>query len=130
MFLLISVYWALKKFYPIFIATEIIIPYGIHPFDICAKNPLLWKYIKILFLFTYIFSNIIILNSFYNKFIYNLFNKKIPKKNNNKFDTNKLHLFIGNDFYSKEKIIIPETGLYQNFFITGTIGSGKTSSAM
>ena len=29
-----------------------------------------------------------------------------------------------------EEIYIPEKGLYQNFLITGTIGSGKTSSAM
>ena len=47
-------------------------------------------YLVIIFLFTYIFSNIIILNSFYNKFIFNLFNKKnIPKKNKNKNEINK-----------------------------------------
>lgn len=31
---------------------------------------------------------------------------------------------------TKQDIAIPESGLYQNFLITGTIGSGKTSSAM
>lgn len=40
-----------------------------------------------------------------------------------------LHLLIGKDS-SGHKIYIPESGLYQNFLITGTIGSGKTSSAM
>ena len=30
----------------------------------------------------------------------------------------------------REKIYLPEKGLYQNFIITGTIGTGKTSSAM
>lgn len=30
----------------------------------------------------------------------------------------------------KRKVFIPEKGLYQNFLITGTIGTGKTSSAM
>ena len=42
----------------------------------------------------------------------------------------KLNLLIGKDFDSKEDIFIPESGLYQNFLITGTIGTGKTSSAM
>ena len=42
----------------------------------------------------------------------------------------KLNLLIGKDFNSKEDIFIPESGLYQNFLITGTIGTGKTSSAM
>ena len=42
----------------------------------------------------------------------------------------KLNLLIGKDFNSKEDIFLPESGLYQNFLITGTIGTGKTSSAM
>ena len=45
-------------------------------------------------------------------------------------EISELNLLIGYDFNSKEKIYIPESGLYQNFLITGTIGSGKTSSAM
>ncbi len=40
-----------------------------------------------------------------------------------------LNLVVGNDL-SGNKVILPEKGLYQNFLITGTIGSGKTSSAM
>lgn len=40
-----------------------------------------------------------------------------------------LQLLIGKNS-SHHKIYIPESGLYQNFLITGTIGSGKTSSAM
>lgn len=40
-----------------------------------------------------------------------------------------MHLLIGTDSFG-HKIYIPESGLYQNFLITGTIGSGKTSSAM
>ena len=43
---------------------------------------------------------------------------------------NNLQLFIGIDKKTKSNIYIPESGLYQNFLITGTIGSGKTSSAM
>ncbi len=52
------------------------------------------------------------------------------KQKNMKNDCNKLQLLIGFDETSKTNIYIPESGLYQNFLITGTIGSGKTSSAM
>ena len=41
-----------------------------------------------------------------------------------------MEIIIGYDSKEKENILIPESGLYQNFLITGTIGSGKTSSAM
>ena len=39
-----------------------------------------------------------------------------------------MNLLIGKN--NNEELYIPEKGLYQNFLITGTIGSGKTSSAM
>ncbi len=58
-------------------------------------------------------------------------NSKNSLKNissNNKFS--ELNLLIGFDKINNKKIIIPENGLYQNFLITGTIGSGKTSSCM
>lgn len=44
-------------------------------------------------------------------------------------DKNSLSLLIGKNISGNE-IYLPERGLYQNFLITGTIGSGKTSSAM
>lgn len=120
-------------FYPIYFSNEIIITYGIHPFDICSKNPLLWKYIKITFIFTYIFSNTIFSIFLFNRFFINIFSKKIKniQKNNNKnYNTSKLNLLIGKDLNTTNNVYIPENGLYQNFLITGTIGSGKTSSAM
>lgn len=39
-------------------------------------------------------------------------------------------MYIGNSVDTNKKIFIPEKGLYQNLLITGTIGSGKTSSSM
>ncbi len=42
----------------------------------------------------------------------------------------RIKLIIGNDIKTNQDVILPETGLYQNFLVTGTIGSGKTSSAM
>lgn len=37
---------------------------------------------------------------------------------------------VGIDYFTNNPIYIPEYGLYQNILITGTIGTGKTSSAM
>ena len=39
-------------------------------------------------------------------------------------------LIVGKDLETQKLISIPEKGLYQNMLITGTIGTGKTSSAM
>ena len=128
-------------FYPIYISEEIIITYSIHPFDICSDNPKLWHFIKISYIFVYIFSYFIISNFIYERILKKTINKlkflrthttsKIIKKENhsNNFK-NDLNLLIGLDKETKSKIYIPEQGLYQNFLITGTIGSGKTSSAM
>lgn len=64
---------------------------------------------------------------------FSFFQKKLTHNKNETFfiphtDDN-LNLLIGEDL-SHHKIYVPESGLYQNFLITGTIGSGKTSSAM
>ena len=118
-------------FYPIFISDEIIITYGVHPFNICLKNPLLWKYIKIVFIFTYVFSNFIFSNFIFNQFLSKFFVRKDKKSSGSKVlgsNLSKLNLLIGK--FNNEGVFIPEKGLYQNFLITGTIGSGKTSSAM
>ena len=121
---------AWQIFLPIYNAEEIIISFGLRPFDICYDNPILWKYIKISFIFFYIFSNYIIINSIISRF--NLFPKCVAKDDSPNLETNNssLHLLIGKDISSNKKIYIPELGLYQNFLITGTIGTGKTSSAM
>ena len=104
-----------------------------HPFDICTDNPLLWKYIKITFIVTYIFSNIILSLFLFNRFFIHIFTKKskvIKNKDSKDYNNSKLHLLIGQDLNTNTNVYIPESGLYQNFLITGTIGSGKTSSAM
>ena len=130
-------------FYSIYTAEELIIPYGLQPFDICSKNPVLWKYIKIIHILSFTFSIIIIINFFFSKFFQKFLKSekiksKIPKTNSilstkqkNMFNTYySLQLLVGFDKTTKSNIYIPENGLYQNFLITGTIGSGKTSSAM
>lgn len=122
-------------FYPILTAKEIIISYGIHPFDICSKNPELWKLIKILYLICFSFSNFIFGHFIYTRILmkFSFFQKRpIANKDISSFvphTKDSLNLLIG-ETPSHHKIYIPESGLYQNFLITGTIGSGKTSSAM
>ena len=128
--LLISCSIAFKIFSPIYNSQEIIINFGIRPFDICKENPVLWNYIKKIYIITFIFSDLIINIILYNKIIKF---KKITNKNNSKLkkqDLKEINLLIGYDEKTKENIFIPEKGLYQNFLITGTIGTGKTSSAM
>ena len=152
-------YIGYQFFNPIITSESVIIPYGIHPFDICINNPILWKYIKYCFIFTYLFSSIIISNLIYH-FILNSFNifinflkkSKNHDSNHNKsnmsFNTNlevksnfisnenlngknhTLALFIGNNSETGKAIYLPEKSLFQNIIITGTIGTGKTSSAM
>ena len=116
-------------FRPIFVLTEIVVPYGIHPIDICY-NSNLWNFIKLSFVFCYIFTIIVLslkLLMFYIKFKYRtLIKSNSLVKYNNKL----ISLLIGYDADSKRNIYIPESGLFQNFLITGTIGTGKTSSAM
>ena len=124
-----SVLLILKRLNPIFSATEVIITYGIKPFDICEKNGDLWKYIKIFYITTFLTSNIICSNLIFNKIpTQKKENKKCTKRKVE--DIEKLNLLIGVNKKTSEQIYIPQSGLFQNFLITGTIGSGKTSSAM
>ena len=95
----------------------------------------MWHYIKIIFIISYFISNIVISNIIYSRFLnkFNFFKTSQNKIKNNKINNfknnNQLNLLVGKN-NNDEKIIIPELGLFQNILITGTIGSGKTSSAM
>ena len=122
-------------FKPIYLSNSIIIPYSLHPYDICITKPDLWRTIKICFIIFYIISSII-----YSNFLYSLFfrkylinKEKIDKKNNNLIkpisNSKNLFLFVGKN-ENDNLVYIPEKSLYQNILITGTIGSGKTSSCM
>lgn len=132
--MLIFCFIGYKIFSPIYFQNSIIINYGLHPFDICVEQPILWKYLKILFLITYIYSSIFFSNLFFNLFNFKNAKKINIKKNNYSLiksnKKNELNLLIGENVNTKELIYLPEKSLYQNILITGTIGTGKTSSAM
>ena len=116
-------------FIPIFKANSLIFYFSLSPFDICSKYPYQWKIIKILFLIFELFSSIII--SFY---FLKIFKKFLYKKNNNCKniyieDISKLFLLVGSNI-DNTPVVLNDKSLFQNILITGTIGSGKTSSAM
>ena len=93
----------------------------------------LWSFLKKTYILIFVLSNFIISNFLFNIIQIKKNNlKKIKSKKNRdiEFAKDKLQLKIGYDFDLKEDVYIEESGLYQNFLITGTIGSGKTSSAM
>jgi len=138
-YIFISSIFTFKLFYPIYISEEIIITYGINPFDICSKNPELWNIIKISYIFLFFTFHLIFVNFIYSKIFHRIYlllkknssnTKHTSLSNNSKLLSNsELNLLIGAT-HLDQHIYIPESGLYQNFLITGTIGSGKTSSAM
>ena len=121
-------YLIIKFFNPIFTATSLIFPYAVHPFDICSKIPVAWYYIKLIFKIT-LFTNLltIIFNSSSSLFSCKT---KTQLKKHIKKKPKSLYLYIGNNFKNNAPLYINEKGLYQNILVTGTIGSGKTSSAM
>ena len=102
-------------------------------FEVFYIEGLLWQNIKILFvLFAFLSVLIISINISFSisnsRFIKSIFNKH--KNNNLERDSNSLQLVVGLNKESNKTLAIPEYGLFQNILITGTIGSGKTSSAM
>ena len=119
-------------FQEVFYSNSILIDFALHPFNICEKYPDLWKFIKFTYIITFNISVLIISNLIYSV----TFNKKKEIKNNKKLsleNTNisdsSLNLLIGEN-ENNSLVYIGEKGLYQNILVTGTIGSGKTSSAM
>ena len=72
-FLIITVFFScllvLKVFEPIYISKEVVINFGLKPFDICKENIILWNYIKKTYIITLIFSSLVINNSIYNSFV-------------------------------------------------------------
>ena len=91
----------------------------------------MWQNIKLIFIVSLGISTIIISIYIY-EYISNKLDLKLKNKNsninNNHENRENLQVLIGKN--NEKNVYIPEKGLYQNILITGTIGSGKTSSAM
>lgn len=117
-------------FSPVFKATRFIIPYAFYPFDICVKAPIAWKYIKIAYCISSAWTGLLISNSIYCL----VFKGKIKFDSFKKSSIDKkafgINLFLGKDFNTNVPVYLAEKSLYQNILVTGTIGTGKTSSSM
>lgn len=113
-------------FYPIFTASSIIFPYSITEFDICLVYPQTWISIKRFYIISCFISFTILFFKFFSYFSTRCSIKNIsvgtPKINE------ELNLLVG--FFNNSNIYIPEKGLFQNILVTGTIGTGKTASAL
>jgi len=112
-------------FFGLFISKNVIFNLAFTPFDICLEYPTIWFNIKCSYLISCFISYTILFKSIIVKFIKNPRKKEIEEI----IDKDKLKLKIGTN-KNGISIFIEEEGLYQNIMITGTIGSGKTSSAM
>lgn len=123
------VYYLIICFFnPIFDAKSLIFPYAMHPFDLCLKIPSVWFYIKKLFKISLFLNLLIVFNSSFS-FIFPE-KKYVKKKFRKQVKHTDLSLFVGNSVNTNLPIYINEKGLFQNILVTGTIGSGKTSSVM
>lgn len=111
-------------FMPILTSNSIFIDYGFVSFDVCEKLSFIWKYIFEIYSISSFIAYFFIGNSIFSHFF-----KNIPNDVKTKSEPTGLHLFIGKTDDNND-VYVDEAGLYQNFLITGTIGSGKTSSAM
>ena len=150
--MLLFCYVGYQIFLPLYQSEHIIVDYGLHPFDICMKQPVIWKYVKVWFIVTFVFASYFFSNLFY-RFLSKILSfipfsnsitntsQKEKRRKEHKNKTNSysfinsirpqtLELLVGQNEKTKEFIYLPEKSLYQNIFITGTIGTGKTSSAM
>ncbi len=123
-FMLIFSFIYFSLFYNIYISDTVIINFAINPFNICERYPNVWLYIKMLNIPFSIISSLICINTVYAS----IFTRKKEIKRKTNYKDSDLYLKIYNK--GNKELIIPESGLYQNILITGTIGSGKTSSVM
>lgn len=122
-FVFLSIYISL--FYDLYTSDTVIISFAVHPFNICEKYPDIWLKIKVIYIFVSSISSLICINVIYSS----LFTKNKIKSKKPLDTQDSLSLFIVKDKLGNP-IILPEASLYQNILITGTIGTGKTSSAM
>ncbi len=126
-FFLFFLYWSIFK--PVYVADIVIFSFAIHPFNLCKEQPFLWNIIKISSIFCCFFSEFILSFSLSKKIFLKNSTQKNTKNKSYPSSLTNFSLCIGTD-KKNTPVRIPEKSLYQNILITGTIGTGKTSSAM
>ena len=69
------------------------------------------------------------MNSTFGKLLVKKINFR-KRKSDVKLDNSVFNLYLGKNATDNTSVYLPEKSLYQNMLITGTIGTGKTSSSM
>ena len=105
-----------------------------YDFTFLEKNyniePWLWQKIKLFYILIVAFNWSIFFTNSYKKYIKTYTSVSANPNNLEIKNKDRLHLDVGISCDTNLPVIIPERGLFQNILITGTIGTGKTSSAM
>lgn len=114
-------------FFKLYISKSVPFNLAITPFDIYEKYPVVWLNIKYAYILVAFIAYTIIFKSTIFKILSKFQIQENIKQNNE--NEEKLKLKIGTN-KNGDLVNIEEQGLYQNIIVTGTIGSGKTSSAM
>ena len=70
------------------------------------------------------------MNSTFGKLLIKKMNVVNNRKCSEKLDDSVFNLYLGKNAIDNTLVYLPEKSLYQNMLITGTIGTGKTSSSM
>lgn len=65
-FILIFLILYISVFYPLYISSEIIIPFAVNPFNICESYPDAWTNIKFLYVVISLIATLIEVNLIYN----------------------------------------------------------------
>ena len=128
-FAIISLIFYFIIFHDIYFSDNVIFYYAIHPFNICEEQPAIWNIIKNSSIIFYLFTNFIFFYFISKKIFIN--NDLKNNSNNKKEIVSPLELSLTIGYDNKNNLVtLPEKSCYQNLLITGTIGTGKTSSAM
>ena len=103
-FLAIIIIFNLFIFSNIYFSNEIIIDYGLHQFNICTEQPIIWKYCKMWFCITTIFTAFFISNMLHH-FFNNLFSNNLLKIKNDNIKNNKIDNKFNNHLKNNISII-------------------------
>jgi len=120
-------------FKDILFSNTVLFSFSIHPFNVCSKYPVFWNYSKKIYYIVLHFSSFILSTYLYSiikktiSCFSNIQNKVNLNSNKEELDNTLLNLFVGKD-EDNQAVFVPYKGLFQNILVTGTIGSGKTSS--
>ncbi len=121
----------LRFFSPIFDSNSVSIFFAVHPFDICEKFPIFWLNLKRIYVVICVISCFIISNFLCSIFIFLFSNHNFVSNSNDLriYKNNDDSIYLGKNS-DNLPIYVPISGLYQNMLVTGSIGSGKTSSLL